>query len=485
MSVSEKLNLINEEVETQEELIAQIQNVLKTKGSGGGGGEWTRPTEWLTLPNDCFNEDFEGLYMLIEPSLTPRYFGVTVTCSTGYRVEMCHTDSAGNVTVLRQSAVIKSATKYADIVNDEYGYCYARIVPEGSGHITLFTTSTYSSVIGNYAILEVMHGVELVGRLPYTTKISNWSSSYNNICSNLIHFDVRDCVSLTSLANLFNYSYFLEKCSFIGWDTSKVLNFSYMFRGCKIKEIDISNFSADSATNMSYMFYDCQGLRKLTLPKWNTSLVTTFGSMFQNCYCLEQVNADGWVTEACTNISSMFQNCIKAKLSFRNWDTKSVKTFNLAFSSCRGIQELDYSGFDLTSCTTLNSISSDVYQAVKYDCSGWQVPSTADISYLFRNIYSCQEINLDNTTFTGVKLTNMFYSGVGTVERVSLSNGGKFNTDLSISNLTNIDKDSLLGFLNSLLPVTTTTTITLGTTLKAKLTADELKIATDKGWTVA
>ena len=40
-------------------------------------------------------------------------------------------------------------------------------------------------------------------------------------------------------------------------------------------------------------------------------------------------------------------------------------------------------------------------------------------------------------------------------------------------------------FTNGLKPVTTTQTVTLGSTLLAKLTDEDKKIATDKGWTLA
>ena len=45
--------------------------------------------------------------------------------------------------------------------------------------------------------------------------------------------------------------------------------------------------------------------------------------------------------------------------------------------------------------------------------------------------------------------------------------------------------DSIMVIINGLQTVTTTQTLTLGSTNLAKLTDEEKKIATDKGWTLA
>ena len=59
------------------------------------------------------------------------------------------------------------------------------------------------------------------------------------------------------------------------------------------------------------------------------------------------------------------------------------------------------------------------------------------------------------------------------------------NANLTISNCPNINYESLIGLLNNLVPTTSTKTLTLGSDLLAKLTDEDKKIATDKGWTLA
>ena len=57
------------------------------------------------------------------------------------------------------------------------------------------------------------------------------------------------------------------------------------------------------------------------------------------------------------------------------------------------------------------------------------------------------------------------------------------NLDLSYS--PNLTHDSLMNVINNLATVTSSTTLTLGSTNLAKLTDEEKKVATDKGWTLA
>ena len=56
--------------------------------------------------------------------------------------------------------------------------------------------------------------------------------------------------------------------------------------------------------------------------------------------------------------------------------------------------------------------------------------------------------------------------------------------DINISASNNMSRDALLALFGQLGRVTVKTTLTLGN-LRYKLTADDIKLVTDKGWTVA
>ena len=75
-------------------------------------------------------------------------------------------------------------------------------------------------------------------------------------------------------------------------------------------------------------------------------------------------------------------------------------------------------------------------------------------------------------------MASMFY-GCSRLKSI-LMYGMKVNFDISSSQA--FEKSDLVTILNNLATVTTTTTLTMGSTNLAKLTDEEKAIATNKGW---
>lgn len=107
-------------------------------------------------------------------------------------------------------------------------------------------------------------------------------------------------------------------------------------------------------------------------------------------------------------------------------------------------------------------------------------PKLNDGSYMFYN-------NILLETFTGnlsalTKSDNMF-SECMALKNITLK--GTLNVDLNLASTNSIliTKESLISVMNALVTLSgETKTQTFGTTLLAKLSEEEKKIATDKGW---
>ena len=67
----------------------------------------------------------------------------------------------------------------------------------------------------------------------------------------------------------------------------------------------------------------------------------------------------------------------------------------------------------------------------------------------------------------------------------TITGNPNFKVSLSMSACSKLTHDSIMVVINGLQTVTTTQTLTLGSTNLAKLTDDEKKVATDKGWTLS
>ena len=83
-----------------------------------------------------------------------------------------------------------------------------------------------------------------------------------------------------------------------------------------------------------------------------------------------------------------------------------------------------------------------------------------------------------NSTANG----NIFY---GCSALTTITGNPNFKSSLGLSTTTQLTHDSIMVVINGLQTVTTSQTLTLGTTNLANLTDEEKKVATDKGWTLA
>ena len=186
-------------------------------------------------------------------------------------------------------------------------------------------------------------------------------------------------------------------------------------------KVVFKDFDTSAVTNMSYMFDNCSNLTTLDLSNFNTSSVTSMGFMFYNCQRLKS-------------------------LDVTNFNTSSVTRMDRMFSECRSIASLDVSNFDTSAVT--------------------------DISDMFLRCNSLTSI-VGTHTLEEVK--------AGTVKAMR-----GLKVSISFSDSPNLERASILALFYGLADLTGNTkqTISLHATAKARLTADDIKIATDKNWDV-
>ena len=115
---------------------------------------------------------------------------------------------------------------------------------------------------------------------------------------------------------------------------------------------------------------------------------------------------------------------------------------------------------------------------------GWFLPSdtsnVTNMSSMFWQCYSLTSIpQMDTSKVTS--MSDMFRS-CSELEEIHMY-GMKVSFDISAS--TKFTESALVEILNNLANVTSTQTLTMGSTNLAKLTDEEKSIATGKGWTLA
>ena len=212
-------------------------------------------------------------------------------------------------------------------------------------------------------------------------------------------------------------------------------------------KVVFKDFDTSSVTNMSNMFYNCRNLTTLDLSSFNTSAVTNMSSMFYDCRKLTTLDLSSFDTSAVADMSYMFYDCSNlTTLDLSNFNTSAVTNMSSMFYYCRNLTTLDLSSFD-TSVVT-------------------------DMSNMF---YNCSKL----TTIIGTHTLEEVQAGT-----IKALKGTKVSLDLSSSSL--LERASILALFYGLADLTgqTAQTVTLHATAKARLTAEDIKIATDKNWNV-
>lgn len=181
-------------------------------------------------------------------------------------------------------------------------------------------------------------------------------------------------------------------------------------------------------------------------------------SCFNNFHSLVSVSLPAGFGSASTSLSTFFTSCASlTSLSLPAGFGQNATTLSHCFSYC----------------STLTSLSLP---------AGFGQNAT-DISSCFLGCASLVSLGLP--TGFGQNATNISSCFSACSALTDVTGNPNFKTSLRLAECRNLTHDSLMVFINGLQTVTTTQKLTLGSNLLDKLTDDEKKVATDKGWTLS
>ena len=266
-----------------------------------------------------------------------------------------------------------------------------------------------------------------------------------------------------------------------------------------ISSLDISNFGDSKIKDMTGMFEELGKSNlyvQIDLKKLNTSEATTMSSMFAASY-IEDIDISTWDTSKVTNMSSFLQNAKFKTLNISNIDTSSLLYMGYMFFGLT-LQNLDLSHLNVSNVLQMNSMCFNCSSLKTLNVEGWDTSKVTTFYSAFQNCYALEslaKLNLSSAT----TLTNMFGSCGRLANLGGLENLGQAylttaaanynNYTLNLSSCSQLTHDSLMNVINNLYDIATkgcnTQKLQLGSTNLAKLTEDEIQIATAKGWTVS
>lgn len=224
-------------------------------------------------------------------------------------------------------------------------------------------------------------------------------------------------------------------------NTSNCQYFGNMFYNCT-KLTTVSLIDTGSAKAFDSMFYYCSNLK--SVPLFDTSKVTNMKNMFYSCSNLTSVPL--FDTSNVSSMYGMFQGCSKLK-SIPEFDTSNVISMRNMFSEC-------------TNITSIPEMYAGKVSEIAYFCE----------------YYS-----------TIMKLVN--FGGLVDLGKGFSNEKNENERVLNLSNCANLTYESCMNIINKVynmnLTDITDAKITLHATTKALLSADDIAIATNKGWTIS
>ena len=149
---------------------------------------------------------------------------------------------------------------------------------------------------------------------------------------NVKHFNVN---SVLHMSYLFSGCRRLKVIDLEGWDFSQVSDANEMFGYCGKLEKIIANFNFNMIKGMAFMFDCCTKLSEVDLTHSDLSHVFDFGYMFFNCEGLKKISFSQGVWQKAKYTLGMFGNCkVLERLNLPDVDLNDVVRSYAMFDDC-------------------------------------------------------------------------------------------------------------------------------------------------------
>lgn len=277
-----------------------------------------------------------------------------------------------------------------------------------------------------------------------------------------------------------------------GVDFSEATRIRQMFAGgtALTNIIGFNEADLSKVTDLWNIFGDTPNLAiPIDLSNLNRSEPVYMAEAFYNCGVTELSGLSGIMLSA-QKYNGTFQSMPNIKnLDVSGLDTSRVTGFGTAWTSyiygCPNVETVDLSNLNLLGCGAEGAFYDLCRSMGKLKSLVSKNANVSNLTNLSTFLYDCPElVDLDLESWD---ISNVTAQGSFAGKSFKLTNFKSFkniNCDMNFSWFSLLTVESLMSIINALKTTTTTKKLTLGSTNLAKLTSAQIKIATDKGWTV-
>ena len=209
----------------------------------------------------------------------------------------------------------------------------------------------------------------------------------------------------------------------------------------------------------------------------NTSLNHTYSS--DGVYTVKTKHCPSESGEKIANTSNIKNFLMEVKSL-----NKNVTNMSYMFYNCNNLTSLDVSNFDASKVTRMNYMFYGCNKLTSLDVSNWNTSNVTTMAYMF---FGCTKLtSLDMSNCDVSKVTTLGYDMFNNCKALTdFKAPQNISADISFYDSNNLTHDSLMSIISNLATVSSRKVLRLGSTNKAKLTSDEIAIATAKNWSVS
>ena len=254
--------------------------------------------------------------------------------------------------------------------------------------------------------------------------------------------------------NTFKDLFGLKSIELNNFDAKYAKDMSYMFAGLSLySNIKTENLNAQSVTNMRGIFRDNQrmssftnvtdmsemfagnlGLNLISVATMNTKNVKTMKGMFKGANKIDILNIANFDTRNVVDMSEMFSGMSSAiNIMLGNFNTGNVENMSEMFKDCTAIKSLDLNHFNTSKVTNMNSMFSGANELTTLNIASFNTSNVTDMAYMFYKVHGITSLDLGNFNTENVTtMEGMFAEMKGIVDI--------YLTNFKTPKLTNVSK---------------------------------------------
>lgn len=272
------------------------------------------------------------------------------------------------------------------------------------------------------------------------------------------------------------------------------INAANMFQGFKGTTIDLSKINTANTTNMSYMFKDCSNLQSLNLSSLITTKVQNMSNMFNGASIMTELNFNNFDTSSVTNAGNMFSYFEHPfVLDISNFNTAKINSLYNMFGSIRVskiiLPRFEYLGVSFQSLFSGQGKLEEVECVASDLGSPNSIYSLCNYNSTIKTIPKIDGSNITNTRYAFQYCNNLVniggFDNLG--QAYDISKPANFNEYELHFGWSQLSRESMLNIINGVYDIKSkgVQPQRLNLYVGSKLTAEEIAIATNKGWNVS